>query len=151
MSSLSSTYVRSILEYKPESGIFLWRHNGKIAGGKTGRGYFRVYIDGKHYASHRLAWLYAHGHWPNGQIDHINRDPGDNRIANLRDVSASENCKNRNHRVPGRRRNTKGYTRHKSGLWQVQLWCPDQKSIRYVGLFETREAASEAYKKAIEL
>jgi hypothetical protein len=29
------------------------------------------------------------------EIDHINRDPGDNRIENLRDVTAAENVLNR--------------------------------------------------------
>jgi hypothetical protein len=34
------------------------------------------------------------GHWPNGDVDHINGDRQDNRICNLRNVTRSENCMN---------------------------------------------------------
>lgn len=44
---------------------------------------------------HRMAWFYVHGEWPKGQIDHINHDRKDNRIANLRVVDNTENHRNR--------------------------------------------------------
>ena len=40
---------------------------------------------GKTHTAHRLAWFWTHGYWPT-EIDHINRDRTDNRLANLRDV-----------------------------------------------------------------
>jgi len=49
---------------------------------------------GKRYYAHRLAWLYVYGVWPDGDTDHINRNKHDNRIANLRSCSRSENMLN---------------------------------------------------------
>ena len=42
---------------------------------------------------HHMVWALAYGRWPS-QIDHINGDKTDNRLCNLREVSASENNKN---------------------------------------------------------
>ena len=56
-----------------------------MAGSVHSTGYVRIGIDGRKYTSHRLAWLYVHGVWPSDQIDHINRNRSDNRIANLRE------------------------------------------------------------------
>ena len=43
------------------------------------------------YYGHRLAWLLHYGTWPEGVIDHINRDKTDNRISNLRDTTTQVN------------------------------------------------------------
>jgi hypothetical protein len=34
-----------------------------------------IRIDGKGYLGHRLAWLYMHGHFPDGLLDHKTRNP----------------------------------------------------------------------------
>jgi HNH endonuclease len=47
------------------------------------------------YRAGRLAWLYMTGEWPKNQIDHINRDKADNRFCNLRDVTQTENMRNK--------------------------------------------------------
>lgn len=44
--------------------------------------------------AHRAAWAVHFGEWPKGMLDHINGDPADNRIANLRPVDPSGNCRN---------------------------------------------------------
>ena len=40
------------------------------AGGDSSNGYWYIRIDGKGYLGHRLAWLYMHGHFPDGALDH---------------------------------------------------------------------------------
>jgi hypothetical protein len=64
-----------------------YRENGKING--LHGGFFN-----KDFRAHRIAWLIYYGEWPKNQIDHINQDPTDNRIENLRDVTQLENLKN---------------------------------------------------------
>ena len=66
---LKSEYVRSLLDYDPETGILRWKTSvggpqgariqaGSIAGSKSTReGYLVIGIDGKTYRAHRLAWL----------------------------------------------------------------------------------------------
>lgn len=58
-------------------------------------GYLSVMLRRHRIAAHRLAWVLTHGSWPSGVIDRINRDPADNRICNLRDVTQRENSLNR--------------------------------------------------------
>ena len=69
--------------------------------------YIYVYMDGRFYAAHRLAWRLFYGCQPIGYIDHINGNGLDNRIDNLRCVTVSENAKNRKIR-PGNRSGLSG-------------------------------------------
>jgi hypothetical protein len=68
---------------------------GDKAGSRMTTGYLRCTLDKRNYRVHQLAWLYVYGVWPQHQIDHINHDKADNRIANLRDVTCSMNNQNR--------------------------------------------------------
>ena len=89
------------LDYSSETGIFRWKINerrarkGNIAGSNDGKGYVSIRLNGKNYRAARLAWLYVYRTLPKHYIDHINGNPSDNRISNLRDVTAFENQKNR--------------------------------------------------------
>lgn len=59
------------------------------------RGYFKLWVDGKFYYLHRLIYLYHHGYLPN-EIDHIDRNPSNNKIENLRAVTRTVNNINQN-------------------------------------------------------
>lgn len=91
------------LYYEPDTGHFTWLikpskniHRGVRAGRvDKSTGYRYITINGKRYAEHRLAWFYVHGEMPKHLIDHINHDRADNRLANLRQVTVSENARNR--------------------------------------------------------
>lgn len=99
--TIDANRLKSVLAYDPASGAFTWKvSQGKRAAGSSAGnlhryGYTRIHIDGREYKAHRLAWLYMHGDWPVGVIDHINGDRNDNRIANLRDVDHRINSENR--------------------------------------------------------
>ena len=126
MAELTQEIVKELLDYNPETGVFIWRFrerrwfstdkawkignsrfSGKTAGclDKTS-GYLIIGVLGKEYRAHRLAWLYMHGEFPKSQIDHINHVRTDNRITNLRQVSNHENAKNQRMR----NNNTSGVT-----------------------------------------
>jgi len=98
---MTQKLLKSLLEYRSETGVFIWKVKsanririGDIAGHKRSDGYITIRIDGKHHQAHRLAWLYEYGVMPD-YIDHLNQNPSDNRVANLRNVEHAVNAKNR--------------------------------------------------------
>lgn len=151
--SLSQRDLQDALHYDPETGVFTWKNDrqnhakaGSVAGCANTSGYWCIGIGKENWPAHRLAWLYVHGRWPTDQIDHINRNPLDNRIANLREVSASENRQN----IPAYRTNKSGYKgvhRFKAnGKWQAQI--RHERRRYHLGFYENVEDAAAAYAKA---
>lgn len=158
MKKLTADYVRSILGYDPETGVFKWKArlgntrsvaswNGKNAGKPAGtpkvNGYLQISIDGKRYYAHRLAWLLAHGEWPASQIDHANGLPSDNRLSNLRSCTPLENQQNTARRANTRSGLTGVYRYSQNGKWRAQI-VVSGKAHR-LGLFDTPNAAHAAY------
>lgn len=140
---LSQAELLEIVDYDAETGVMRWRKNrgrvraGEEVGSRDVAGYIQVQIKGKMYRVHRLVWLYTHGEWPKGMIDHINRVKDDNRLSNLRDVSARENVLNTK---PG----TNVSWREKEKKWFVSRSIND-KTV-YLGLFrEWHDAVYHAY------
>jgi len=99
---LTQEKLKELFHYDPEIGTFTWLVrpcNSMQAGNRAGtydhKGYLRILYKGKLYMGHWLAWLYVYGKWPNNEIDHINGNPSDNTIANLRDVTRKQNMENK--------------------------------------------------------
>lgn len=95
--------------YDPETGIFTRKKTrsrssvGSILGIKNAKGYLRFDVLGhKNMRAHRLAWFYCCGRWPLGILDHINGDPSDNRIANLREASPEQSMQHRRPTAPNK-------------------------------------------------
>ena len=113
---------------------------------KNSRGYPKGRIWGKHYFAHRVIWAMARDAWPIDQIDHINGDPSDNRIANLRACTHAQNMQNQ--RIG--RSNTSGL---KGVSWSIAAskWkakISNNKKVHYLGVFENIEDAHAAYAAA---
>jgi len=147
MSELTAEFVRAALLYDPLTGIFR-RKTGNLAGRITGRickGYQSVFVGNKHRLSHRVAWLYAYGELPPSSIcvDHINGIPTDNRIANLRLATRSQNAQNRRSSKTGK----KGTCFNRVvGKWQAQICLPGKQI--YLGIFDTEDEAHARYLSA---
>jgi hypothetical protein len=149
---LTQQRLHELLKYDPETGVFTWDVTrstikaGSHAGTYDRRGYLRISIDSVVYAAHRLAWLYTHGVWPSGVIDHINRNTGDNRLCNLRDTNQYVNTQNactRKDSPVGIR----GVTWHCiSKKWRARIQANGKKM--HIGSFDTVEAAAAAYAAA---
>jgi hypothetical protein len=149
--------LREVLEYNPESGVWVWRactgsggvggwkaKPGKIAGSLDNNGYVVICIDRAIYKAHRLAWLYMTGSWPRSTIDHINLEPADNRWVNLREATYSQNNANRK-LVSLNKSGLKGVSWDKrAGRWRAQS-SAGGRSV-YLGLYDTKEEASAAYR-----
>lgn len=96
---LNQLTLKTLLHYNPYTGVFTHlsgRNKGKSAGGiDNSTGYLQLWVEGKKYRLHTLAWLYITGSFPEGIIDHKNRVKTDNRFSNLRDTTHSINNLNK--------------------------------------------------------
>lgn len=148
---LTQAEVKNEVEYDPDTGNFI-RLRGKGKGNLAGsinkyKQYVYIRIAGKRYMAHRIAWLYVYGASPDGDIDHINRIKHDNRIANLRVVSKSDN----QHNHPKSRSNTSGFTGvyFNKYSWVAQITYKGK--VIYLGSFATKEEAINKRKVANEV
>jgi hypothetical protein len=141
--------LSNLLKYDRDTGRFTWkvaRTNKIKVGDEAGCliGGYRIinvgYID---YRAHQLAWLFSYGEWPSKDIDHINGVRDDNRIANLRLATPTENARNQRKG----KRNTSGFKGvsfcKKTQKWSAHIQANGKS--RRLGRFETPEEAHAAY------
>lgn len=150
---LTADRLRELLHYDADTGVFTWinppgmkMRRGALAGSSSrgDRGYVVIGIGGRRYRAHRLAWLYATGEWPTGEIDHLNGQRNDNRFANLRDVTHSLNTQNLRAKRDRTRSGLLGAQfRGRTRRWRAQIRIG---KVRYeLGEFDTPEEAHAAY------
>lgn len=143
---LSQEQLKSLLEYHPDHGYFVWTRNAgprrhkRVAGIVVATGYRRISIYGRGYAAHRLAWLYVYGIMPE-RIDHINGDGDDNRIANLRLATASQN--RANSRLPSSNSSGAKGVHIADGKFVASVTCGGKR--KHLGAFDTLDEAAKAY------
>lgn len=145
--NITAEQLKQYLHYNPDDGSF----TRILKDGSTGRiyrkqNYLTITINDKSHSAHRLAWLYMTGEWPSNFIDHINRDPSDNRWCNLRIASYAENNRNKSIGID----NTSGYKgvnwhKHKN-KWRSEIKV-NKKAI-HLGYYDNKEEAAEAYIQA---
>lgn len=143
--SLTAKELRRLFLYDQKTGEFWRKSNGRLTGSDDGQGYVQIWVDGKLYRAHRLAWLYVHGIWAE-QIDHRDGDKSNNRIKNLRDANFSKNSANAKRRSDNKS-GFKGVFYYKTrGNWKAEICVRGKKKC--LGYFPTPEAAHRAYTKA---
>ena len=145
---IAHSRLLEILSYEPCTGEFRWKiapakwmRAGSISGCENKNAWI-ISIEYVKYSAHRLAWFYVHGEIDDDLvIDHINGDPLDNRIENLRLVTQSMNMRNMKGRV------TKGAVWSKrEQRWVARYYINGKRTE--VGRYRTREEAIEAYRGA---
>ena len=102
MRDLTVDLLNELFTYDKDTGDLIWkesRANGKvkkgdIAGSVDSKGYIILDINYKKCRAHRLVFLMHKGYLPK-TIDHINGNPSDNRIENLRAATTSQNLYNK--------------------------------------------------------
>lgn len=164
--------LRELLTYDPKTGKLFWKErpermfkdtpgrtkehahanwNSRYAGKEAftaahGEGYRQGLVFGWPYLAHRVIWAIVYGEWPVNDIDHINMDRSDNRLANLRHATRGENTCNRGAQI----NNTsgfKGVTWDKRSMkWMAQIGAFGKN--HNLGLFATAEEAHAAYRSA---
>lgn len=148
---ISQAILKELLSYDENTGKFHWKvsragnKKGSLAGTINSNGYIVIRIFSKEYRAHRLVFLYINGVMPIFDVDHINGDRIDNRAANLREVTRSQNMQNL--RVAN--------SRSSSGLigagknrdrWAARIWVNGKRI--HLGYFHDPESAHNAYLKA---
>lgn len=140
--------LRELLEYDPETGLFRWSMSpknrakaGRQVGTVAGNGRVMIRVLGKPRLAHRIAWAIHYGKFPAHTIDHINRDPADNRIVNLRDVPQAVNSRNHPQRPI-----LVGPTPTADGRWQASVH--QYGGSEPIGVFDTIEEATAAWETA---
>lgn len=137
----SPARVREVFDYDPLTGVL--RKNGRITGWVGGSGYLKTDIDGGKYYVHRIVFVLMAGRWPRRLVDHVNLNKRDNRWANLRQCSKTQNQGNRT-----------AYANSRSGIkgigwdearqrWRAQV-CKGGKRV-FIGRFTDRASAMAAH------
>jgi hypothetical protein len=155
---VNAEYVKSRLEYDPDTGIFRWKPievnrrqdkawNTRYAGARAGcvgqRNHRVINLDGTVFYAQRLAWLMVHGEWPKGEILHLNGKTADNRLVNLRDVPhkvISNNRKN-NTELP-----EDVIYNNRKDMFKALIWMGSKQ--KYLGQFKKVETAAWVVEEA---
>lgn len=158
--------IESVFASDLERGLLFWRtrprehfqteqawgrwntlFSGKEAGGFSEVVKYRMLkVCGHSFYVHRILWRMATGCWPTEFIDHINGDKTDNRIANLREVSRTENQRNRAQGGANTSGRVGVYLDKRSGKWEARILVG--KVQRHLGYFTDFDEAVRRRKQA---
>jgi len=154
--------IRAFFKYDRDTGVFTWRDDvsrdwykyegayqtflreraGRVVDFyKTPKGYLQMNIAGESgIFAHQIAWLLTYEEMPKNHIDHIDGNPENNVINNLRDVSNKINQRNRKMN----KNNTSGFNgvhwNNKCKKWVAHIVIDNR--MRHLGVFTSaREAA----------
>jgi hypothetical protein len=83
---------------------------------------------------HRLVYLYVHGHWPEGQLDHRDTDKLNNHPDNLRIATSQQNIHNRK-KLKGSSKYQGVHWAEKDQRWHVRIRNPITSRKEYLGSF----------------
>lgn len=142
--------LRKNIHYDPDTGVvtaLMPRYRvpvGTVIGSKSAGG-LAARIYGFRSRLHRFIWMYMTGEWPTEVIDHINRNPYDNRWSNLRACSQAQNrCNNSrpSHNTSGTVGVLPYHRKNSECRWRAQITTRNRTV--HLGVFKTFDEALAA-------
>lgn len=121
------------------------QHKGKSFGSENGNGYLRASINDRLHYAHRLIFVLFHGFVPD-YVDHIDGNPTNNRIENLRSVTHAQNMQNQKLRRDNKSGQKGVCWNIRDKTWTVQIFKDSKQHC--LGTFTDKDAAVAAYKAA---
>lgn len=125
---IKKSNLKDYINYCPHTGKLTWIDSiwarsivGREVGSVSSGGYRCMTFEGKTINSHRVIYFYMTGAMPSGEIDHIDGCKLNNKWDNLRDVSHSENLKNKRIRKPARGKIFGVNKREESSVWRAMI------------------------------
>lgn len=159
-SEKEKTWMQENLRYDPETGLLWWTKPGpkrplkRPAGSFTTSKYVAIFSStstgtGKQvgYLAHHIAWFLYYNEVVD-YLDHIDHDPSNNRIENLRVATHQANLLNRK---PWSKSGFKGVT-IRGSRWSAAIGNKDNDAggIIHLGTFDTAEEAAAAFDRKCE-
>jgi hypothetical protein len=143
---LSAERVRALFDYDPADGRLHRKDLSRRDRRATAKGYFTITIDNRVYQEHRVVWLWHYGEWPSAYIDHVDKNPSNCKIENLRIALPYQN--NGNSKISTRNKTgIKGVTTKKgSDRFRAQISINNKS--KHIGIYDTKEEAAQAYARA---
>jgi len=148
---ITQSELKELVNYDKDTGIFTWKKRtsnrikvGDVVGSLHGEGYIEMKVGGIRCLAHRFAFLYEHGYMPK-LIDHIDRNPSNNRIENLREATYAQNMYNSKIRSDSDSGVKCVYFDKRNKSWEVKIGSKYIK--KYKTLEEAKQKAEEVRKE----
>jgi hypothetical protein len=149
--TLDFTDVSERIAYDALLGTFTWKVRASQAvkaGDAAGwicpvHGYRKIRLHGKDWHANKIAILLTSGAWPASDVDHINGDQADDRLANLRVVTHQQNMWNTKVRADSHSGLKGAFLDSRSGKYRSAIKVNGKRL--HLGTFDTAEKAHEAY------
>lgn len=141
--SMLQARLRELFFY--QDGFLIRKKTGEKAGcpAKLNKNRRIICVDRKHYYAYRLIWLYYYGNLPEF-VDHIDGDPTNDRLENLRAVTKSENNQNRDITTSVGKTGFHGiYYDKRRDKYVAEISLNNRKT--HLGRFATAQEAHAAY------
>lgn len=145
---LGDTEIDNFFEYNGKDLIWsVTKSNivkGSVAGSPNYKGHLCVQVNNKIYRVHNIIWAMHHGRIPDGYlVDHIDGNPSNNSIANLRLATLSQNNNNSKKRENTSSKYKGVHWNKQSNSWRASIRADGR--VLYIGNFKTEEEAHKAW------
>ena len=144
-------FLRNSFEYDETAGQLIRKSTGNAVGTvclkRSGHKQLRVWFNGKYHLAHRLIWAIVHGSPPKDGVDHIDGDPLNNKISNLRLASQAVNNKNKRAYVNSKSGISGVSYRKRDNVWIARV--QHNNKLMHIGSFNNLFDAAAARQSAL--